>query len=187
MCIHHFFSLKLAETIEENVGNFENSHAYAKIGRALPKFPSSVYQRTYGFETLKKSLDTETSEVRFVKQTGEMKNKHTDTYINHPILRRVGVRAAHVQPISIPHWLDHPYVIPAVEVLRKKGKENWISHGYVRRNVATVAWKGEGQVFRCVDTDFSENYTERDREAKGSTVADHVAPRVFRCELARGK
>lgn len=77
-------------------------------------------------ETLKKSLDTETSEVsiRFVKQTGKMKNKHTDTYINHPILRRVGVRAAHVQPISIPHWLDHPYVIPAVEVLRKKGKEN---------------------------------------------------------------
>lgn len=161
--------------------------AYAKIGRALPKFPSCVYQRAYGFETLKKSLDTETSEVRFVKQTGEMKNKHTDTYINHPILRRVGVRAAHVQPISIPHWLDHPYVIPAVEVLRKKGKENWISHGYVRRNMATVAWKGEGQVFRCVDTDFSENYTERDREAKGSTVADHVAPRVFRCELARGK
>lgn len=31
-----------------------------------------------------------------------------------------------------------------------------------------------GQV--CVDTDFSENYIERDREAKGSTVADHVAP-----------
>lgn len=28
----------------------------------------------------------------------------------------------------------------------------------------------------CVDTDFSENYIERDREAKGSTVADHVAP-----------
>lgn len=73
---------------------------------------------------------------------GNEEQTHGDTYINHPILRRVGVRAAHVQPISIPHWLDHPYVIPTVEVLRKKGKENWISYGYVRRNVATAAWRG---------------------------------------------
>lgn len=55
--------------------------------------------------------------MRLVKQTAEMKNKHTDTYINHPILGRVSVRAAHVEPIAVPHWLDHPYVIPAVEVL----------------------------------------------------------------------
>lgn len=91
---------------------------------SLPKFRSYVYRTAYGIRNTKKSLDTETGEARFVKQTGEMKNKHTDTYINHPILGRVGVRAAHVQPISIPHWLDHPYVIPAVEVLRKEGEEN---------------------------------------------------------------
>lgn len=47
-----------------------------RLRRALAKFPSCVYQRAY--ETVKKSLDTETSEVRFVKQTGEMKNKHTE-------------------------------------------------------------------------------------------------------------
>lgn len=43
-------------------------------------------------------------------------------------------------------------------------EETWPRGGEGRR----------GQV--CVDTDFSENYIERDREAKGSTVADHVAP-----------
>ena len=65
----------------------------------------------------KKKKNSSTSEtIRY-----ETKNKHThthrDTYINHPILGRVSIRAAHVEPIAVRHWLDHPYVIPAVEVL----------------------------------------------------------------------
>lgn len=41
-----------------------------------------------------------------------------------------------------------------------------------------VAAAGKRASVGCVDTDFSENYIERDREAKGSTVLDHVASRI---------
>lgn len=43
-----------------------------------------------------------------------------ETYINHPILGRVGVRAAYVEPIAISHRLYHPYMVSAVKVLGGK-------------------------------------------------------------------
>lgn len=44
------------------------------------------------------------------------------TYINHPVLGRVRVRAAHVKPIAVAHRLDHSNVVSAVKMLEKKDK-----------------------------------------------------------------
>lgn len=42
-----------------------------------------------------------------------------DTHIKHPVFRAVRVGAAHVEPGSIAHRLDHPDVVPTVEVLEQ--------------------------------------------------------------------
>jgi len=47
---------------------------------------------------------------------------HVRTYIDHPILGRVRVGAAHVEPIAVPHGLYDSYVVPAVEMLQKAHK-----------------------------------------------------------------
>lgn len=47
------------------------------------------------------------------------------TYVNHPVLGCVRVRAAHVKPIAVSHRLYHSYMISTVEMLeREKSGEN---------------------------------------------------------------
>jgi hypothetical protein len=54
---------------------------------------------------------------------------HVRTYINHPILGRVRVGTAHVEPIAVPHGLYDSYMVSAVEMLEKahKSKLNFMS------------------------------------------------------------
>lgn len=46
--------------------------------------------------------------------------KKMGTYINDPILRTVSIRSTHIKSTSITHWLNHSYMIMAVEMLEKK-------------------------------------------------------------------
>lgn len=41
-----------------------------------------------------------------------------NTYVDHPVLRRMSVRTAQIQPVTLLHGLYHSYVIPAVKVLK---------------------------------------------------------------------
>lgn len=100
------------------------------------------------------------------------------TYINHPILRRMSVRAAHIESIAIPHRLDHPYVIPAIEVLRKERKK--IEFLTDTNEETRPGGEGEESLMRGHGF-FRELYRTESKE-RVSPVIDRVV-RVFRARV----
>lgn len=114
-----------------------------------------------------------------------------ETYINHPILGSVGVRAAYVEPIAISHRLYHPYMVPAVKVLGRKKVERRKLNSAVRRAFRRRGESrrkyGQRQSWICSSLRLSPSlfvlFGKAGKARRDSVAVDHVA-RVFRGESA---